>query len=119
MMFSKGYILNFANNRLECINYKLKSVISRHFNATFLILRAMHSETNHKAAFVSQKVQIYYHLPTIEYTKLLTPYACEFVDIWLEKGIVKSEKTSTVNSFIVTYKVTYLLHFLHIYYILF
>ena len=89
MKFSTGNFLNATNNRLECINQKLKSVISRYssledfINKFFLILRVMRSERDHKAALTVQKVPVIFHGTTdkdlLSYMKYLTPYAYRHV----------------------------------------
>ena len=61
MKSSCGNFLNFTNNRLECINGKLKHVINRHSSLEefvdkfFIILTALCTERNHKAAIMFQK----------------------------------------------------------------
>ena len=87
--YKSGNFLNSTNNRLECINQKLKSVISRYSSLEefvdkfFLILRVLRSERDHKAALVAQKVPVSYHSITdsalLKYMNYLTPYAYEFV----------------------------------------
>ena len=89
MKYKTGNFLNGTNNRLECINQKLKSVITRYssleefIDKFFLILRVLRSERDHKAALVAQKVPVVYHSLTDEdslsYMKYLTPYAYRFV----------------------------------------
>ena len=89
MKFSTGNFLNATNNRLECINQQLKSVISRYssledfINKFFLILRVMRSERDHKAALTVQKVPVIFHGTTdkdlLSYMKYLTPYAYRHV----------------------------------------
>ena len=62
MKYTSGNFLNGTNNRLECLNSKLKSVISRYssleefIDKFFLILRVLRSERDHKAALMTQKV---------------------------------------------------------------
>ena len=88
MKFSTGNFLNSTNNRLECINQKLKSVISRYSSLEefiekyFLILRVLRSERDHKAALTVQKVPVTFHGTTnvsLDYMRYLTPYAYQFV----------------------------------------
>ena len=88
MKFSTGNFLNSTNNRLECINQKLKSVISRYSSLEefiekyFLILRVLRSERDQKAALTVQKVPVTFHDATdvsLDYMKYLTPYAYQFV----------------------------------------
>lgn len=89
MKFSTGNFLNNTNNRLECINQKLKSVISRYSSLEefiekfFLILRVLRSERDQKAALAVQKVPVVFHdtqsEASVSYMKHLTPYAYEYV----------------------------------------
>ena len=89
MKYRAGNFLNGTNNRLECINQKLKSVIARYSSLEefigkfFLILRVLRSERDHKAALVAQKVPVSYHTLTddgsLSYMKYLTPYAYQFL----------------------------------------
>ena len=78
-----GNFFNSTNNRLECINSKLKSVIDRYSSLEdfvskfFLILRVMRTERDHKAVLSSQKVPVTFHSTdpvSIKYMKHLTPY---------------------------------------------
>ena len=87
--YATGNFLNTTNNHLECINGKLKSVISRYSSLEefvdkfFLILRVLWSERDHKAA-LAQKVPIVYHsennAASLTYMEHLTPYAYKFVE---------------------------------------
>ena len=86
MKYSTGNFLNGTNNRLESINQKLKSVISRYSSLEefvdkfFLILRVLRSERDHKAALVAQKVPVAFHTTALCcYMQFLTPYAYKFV----------------------------------------
>ena len=89
MKYKTGNFLNGTNNRLECINQKLKSVIVRYssleefIDKFFLILRLLRSERDHKAALVAQKVLVSYHALTddnsLSYMKYLTPYTYQFL----------------------------------------
>ena len=89
MKYKTGNFLNGTNNRLECINQKLKSVISRYSSLEefvekfFLILRVLRSERDHKAALVAQKVPVAYHSlsdeASLSYMKYLIPYAYQFL----------------------------------------
>ena len=89
MKYNTGNFLNGTNNRLECINAKLKSVISRYCSLEefvdkfFLILRVLRSERDHKAALVAQKVPVVFHTTTnaasLSYMDHLTPYAYKFL----------------------------------------
>ena len=64
MKFSTGNFLNITNNRLESINQKLKSMISRYssleefIEKVFLILRVLRSERDQKAALSVLKVAV-------------------------------------------------------------
>ena len=85
---SCGSFLNATNNRLECINGKLKQVINHHstledfISNFFVILSALRTESDHKTAVMFQKVKV---LPfqqgttEFDYTKYLTSYAAGFV----------------------------------------
>ena len=84
----EAYFLNSTNNRLECINSKLKSVINRYssleefVDKLFLIIKVMRTERDHKAALASQKVPVTFHSSdpdVISYMSLLTPYAYKYV----------------------------------------
>ena len=99
MKYKTGNFLNGTNNRLECINQKLKSVISRYssleefIDKFFLILRVLRSERDHKAALLAQKVPVAYHSlsdeASLSYMKYLTPYAYQFLAKQMElKGKV-------------------------------
>ena len=98
MKYASGNFLNGTNNRLECINAKLKSVISRYCSLEefvdnfFLILRVLRSERDHKAALFAQKVPVVFHNKvdpaSMSYMQYLTPYAYKFV----EKQIQLKEK---------------------------
>ena len=98
MKYATGNFLNSTNNRLECINGKLKSVISRYSSLEefvekfFLILRVLRAERDHKAALVAQKVPVVFHskdnASSLSYMQHLTPYAYKFV----EKQIQLKEK---------------------------
>ena len=87
-MKSSGNFLNFANNRLESINGKLKQVINRYSSLEefvdkfFIILTALRTERDRKAAIMFQKVKVtpfVDHSPESQYSKLLTTYAVEYV----------------------------------------
>ena len=108
MKYSTGNFLNGTNNRLESINAKLKSVISRYSSLEeftdkfFLILRVLRNERDHKAALVAQKVPVVYnshHDTTIaNYVQHLTPYAYKFVEKQLElTSKVKLNPTSAAG----------------------
>ena len=61
MKYKTGNFLNGTNNKLECINQKLKSVIARYssleefIDKFFLILRVLRSERDHKTAIVAER----------------------------------------------------------------
>ncbi|XP_065886150.1 zinc finger SWIM domain-containing protein 3-like isoform X3 [Dysidea avara] len=83
-----GTFLNTTNNRLESINGKLKQVISRNSSLEefishfFVILTALRTERDHKAAVMFQKTKVQpfsQGSPESEYTKLLTLYASTLV----------------------------------------
>ena len=85
---SCGNFLNSTNDRLECINGKLKQVISRHSSLEdfvdkfFVILTALRTERDHRAALMFQKVKVHTFAtdsPEGEYSKLLTSYASPLV----------------------------------------
>ena len=78
---SCGNLLNSTNNRLESINGKLKQEISRHSSLEdfvdkfFIILTALRTERDHRAAVMFQKVKVCALAPDSpkgEYSKLLT-----------------------------------------------
>ena len=64
LKYLSGIILNFTKNHLECINGKLKQVINRNGSSEefmdrfFVIITALHTERDHKAAIMSQKVKV-------------------------------------------------------------
>lgn len=105
MKFSSGNFLNNTNNRLECINQKLKSVIPRYSSLEefiekfFLILRVLRSEREHKAALTVQKVPVVFHSTSsegaIKYMKYLTPYGYQFVA--KQMNLVDKVKVSKVG----------------------
>ena len=79
-----GNFLNSTNNRLENINGKLKQVITCHSSLQefitnfFIILRALRTERDHKAAIMFQKIPVRAFPPETpegELYKLLTSYA--------------------------------------------
>ena len=83
MKSSCGNFLNFTNNRLESINGKLKQVINRHSSLEdfiekfFVILTALRTERDHKAAIMFQNVKVNPFRddsPESQYSKLLTSY---------------------------------------------
>lgn len=113
MKFATGNFLNSTNNRLECINSKLKSVISRHSSLEdfieniFIIIRSMRGERNYKAALMSQKVPVLYHSTNdssiIDYMKFLTPYAFKFVRQQIESYSKVCIESSNEVDFLTTY----------------
>ena len=83
-----GSFLNSTNNRLESINGKLKQVITHHSSLEdfvtnfFVILTALRTERDHKAAVMFQKVKVQpFQEGAAEYdfVKHLTSYASSFV----------------------------------------
>ena len=83
-----GSFLNMTNNRLECINGKLKQVISRHSSLEkfaeqfFVILNTLRTERDHRAAVMLQKVKVHCFdegSAESDYSKLLTTYSFSFV----------------------------------------
>ena len=88
LKFGCGSFLNSTNNRLESVNGKLKQVITRHSSLEefiehfFIILTALRTERDHKAALIFQKVKVSPYSadsPEAQYSQLLTPYAYKFV----------------------------------------
>ena len=80
--------LNRTNNRVESINAKLKSVITRYsgmtqfFNDLMQCLSSLQVERDHRAIEVATKRKVTSINPTSalgEYMELLTPYAFEYV----------------------------------------
>lgn len=104
MKYSTGNFLNSTpNNRLESLNAKLKSVVSRYFSLEefvdkfFLVLRVLRSECDHAASLTAQKVPVAFHSTTnpssISYMQYLTPYAYKFV----AKQMALKAKVERVN----------------------
>ena len=94
--------LNSTNNRLESINGKLTQVISRHSSLEhfvdkfFVMLTALRTERDHRAAVMFQKVKVHMFVsdsPEGEYSKLLTSYASPKVI----KQIELSDKVNTIK----------------------
>ena len=89
MKYSTGNFFNNTNNRLESLNSKLKSVISRYSSLEefidnfYLVLQVLRSERDHKASLTVQKVPVIFHSTcdssSIEYMTYLTPYAYKFI----------------------------------------
>lgn len=97
MKSCSGNFLNFTNNRLESINGKLKQVINRHSSLEefvenfFIILTALRTERDHKAAVMCQKIKVNPFRddsPQCMYSRFLTNYAAGFV----HKQLKLSEK---------------------------
>ena len=103
MKYSTGNFLNGTNNRLESLNAKLKSVISRYSSLEefvdkfFLVLRVLCSECDHAASLTAQKVPVAFHSTTdpssISYMQHLTPYAYKFI----AKQMALKTKVQLVN----------------------
>ena len=79
---------NCTNNRIECINQKLKSVISKYsslpqfFLQLTIALDSLRTERDHRAVLVFQKVPVTVYkqnTPEYLYMQLLTPYALGYV----------------------------------------
>lgn len=79
---------NCTNNRIECINQKLKAVITKHsclhqFFIQFLeAVDSLRTERDHRAVMLVQKVPVNPYksgTPEYKYMELLTPYALQFV----------------------------------------
>ena len=112
LKFGGGSFLNSTNNRLESINGKLKQVINKHSSLEdfvknfFVILNTLRIERDHKAAIMFQKVQVQpfpVNSPESEYSKLLTPYAADFVIKQIRladkvKEITQAEEEWTVET---------------------
>lgn len=110
MKSSCGNFLNFTNNRLESINGKLKQVVNRHSSLEefiekfFVILTALRTERDHKAALVFQKVKVNPFRddsPQSMYSRLLTNYAADFVHKQLELAGKVSSITSEGDKYTV------------------
>ena len=103
MKYSTGNFLIGTNNRLESLNTKLKSVISRYssleefVDKLFLVLRVLRSERDHAASLTAQKVPVAFHSTTdpssVSYMQHLTPYAYKFV----AKQMALKAKVELVN----------------------
>ena len=80
-----GSFLNFTNNRLESINGKFKQVtahLKSSLTVFFIILTALRTERDHKAALMLQKVKVIpfsEDSPECQYSNLLTTYAADYV----------------------------------------
>ena len=105
MKHTSGNFLNATNNRLECINSKLKSVISRYssleqfIDKFFLILKVMRDERNHKAIMSTLKVPVLYHSNNpvlVKYINLLTSYAFKHLErqMSLMKEVKEAKSTN-------------------------
>ncbi len=71
LKYSCGSFLNTTNNRLESINGKLKQIITKRSSLEefitqfFIILCALRTERDHKAAIMFQKVKVQTFPPDI------------------------------------------------------
>ena len=90
-----GSFLNKTNNRIECINAKLKQVISRNSSLEefvenfFIALTALHKGVDQKAAAMIHKTPVRpwnNGSPESNYTTLLTPYAVNYVVQQLQRS---------------------------------
>lgn len=112
MKFSSGNFLNNTNNQLECINQKLKSVITHYSSLEQLVekfivvIRVLRAEREHKAAMVAQRVPVVFHSTSdealVSYMKHLTTYAYQFVAKQLQLSsklevIVSADGSATVS----------------------
>ena len=79
---------NRTNSRIECINQKLKGVITKHsslyqFSIQFLeAVDSLRTERDHRAVLLVQKIPVNPYkseTPEYKYMELLTPYALQFV----------------------------------------
>lgn len=91
--------LNRTNNRIECINQKLKSVITKHsslpqfFSQLRATIESLRTERDHRALNVFQKIPVTPfkpETPEYQYMEHITPYALNFVIKQLE--LVKKVK---------------------------
>ena len=107
---SSGNFLNSTNNRLESINGKLKQVVNRHSSLEeflekfFIILTALRTERDHKAALIFQKVKVSPYRddsPQCMYSRLLTSYAATFVHKQLELASKVSSFSDQNGSYVV------------------
>ena len=79
------HYLNSTNNRLESLNQKIKSVVSRYSNILIFfqqLMKCLHSlsiERDHRAAIVFQKTPVNVCVPLLEYQNYLMPYAFSHV----------------------------------------
>jgi zinc finger SWIM domain-containing protein 3 len=80
--------MNRTNNRIECINQKLKSVITKYsnlpqfFSQLLVTLQSLRTERDHRALTIFQKVPVApfkAETPEYQYMNLLTPYALNYV----------------------------------------
>lgn len=93
--FQVGNFMNFTNNRLECINSKLKSVISKFssledfLEKLYVIIEAMRLERDSRAAkqfLKTASVSTPLSSSEMQYGQLLTPYAAQFVREQMRKS---------------------------------
>lgn len=80
--------MNRTNNRIECINQKLKSVITKYsslpqfFSQLTVAIESLRTERDHRALTVFQKVPVTPYkpgTPEYQYMQLVTPYALNYV----------------------------------------
>ena len=97
------HYLNSTNNRLECINQKIKSVVSKHspvlnfFEDLMKCLDSLALERDHRAAMIFKKNPVNLlleHECLSQYRDLLTPYAFSFV---LKQFELSKQVKSTVR----------------------
>lgn len=100
--------MNRTNNRIECINQKLKSVITKYsslpqfFSQLLVTLQSLRVERDHRALTIFQKVPVTtFKLGSAEqrYMQLVTPYALSFVVRQLEltkKVVIQPHDQSNV-----------------------
>ena len=96
-----------TNNRLECINAKVKSVCSKYvslskfFDQFFAVLTCLRNERDHATimALVKKRVIVSDNCDDEEYARVLTPYAFKLVCKQKEQRMkVKIAEDGTVNS---------------------
>ena len=114
MKFEVGNFLNTTNNRLESLNAKLKSVITRYssleefLDKFYVILNALRTERDHTAAFMMQKRRVVPYRkdsPENKYCDFLTTYAADYVckQLALHKKVstpvIKSDGSYEIQTF--------------------
>jgi len=109
------HYLNSTNNRLECMNQKIKSVVSKYssilnfFQELMKCLDSLALERDHRAAMVFKKCSVSLFPDNnclSEYQKLLTPYAFSFVvkqfelssNIKITETVVEDSCMTTIHS---------------------